>query len=752
MPRFRLMALCAVLAACGEPAATSSPAPTEAGEAPVTAAAPEVAQRTPDNDYWWPNRLSLEPLRDASGSADPMGAGFDYEAALAGLDVTALKQDLKALMTDSQDWWPADFGHYGPFFIRMSWHAAGTYRTIDGRGGADGGMQRFAPLNAWPDNANLDKARRLLLPIKQKYGNAVSWADLMVLAGTLAMEDMGFPIIGFAFGRADEWEPEEVNWGPEGEWLADARHSGDHQLDKPFGAVQMGLIYVNPEGPGGHPDPLAAARDIRATFGRMGMNDEETAALIAGGHTFGKAHGAHKPDDCVGADPEAAPLQEQGMGWRNDCASGKGKDTVTSGLEGAWTVSPAQWTHNFLQNLYGFEWELTRSPAGAQQWRPKGGQAANMVPDAHVPDQRHAPMMLTTDLALKEDPAYRKITQGWLENPKAFEDAFARAWFKLTHRDMGPVSRYRGDWLPDRQFIWQDPVPPTQGQPITATDIARLKKAVLDSDLTVDELVRTAWASAASFRITDMRGGANGARIRLAPQKDWAVNQPQELARVLKTLEGIQRDFNAGPRQVSLADLIVLGGTAAVEKAAADAGHAISVSFVPGRTDARQEMTDVASFALLEPQSDGFRNYHANGHPRPPAQALIERAALLDLTVPEMTALVGGLRVLGANHGSSPHGVFTSRPGQLSNDFFVNLVDMSTRWQPVAGQPGLYEGLDRASGERKWTATPVDLIFGSNSELRAIAEFYSSDDAGARFVADFARAWSKVMQLDRFDL
>tara|TARA_B100001540_G_scaffold298389_1_gene301871 strand:+ start:244 stop:2373 length:2130 start_codon:yes stop_codon:yes gene_type:complete len=707
----------------------------------------------PDNQYWWPNRLSLEPLRDSSPSADPMGGNFNYNDALKNLDVEALKKDLSELMTTSQDWWPADYGHYGPFFIRMSWHAAGTYRTIDGRGGADGGMQRFAPLNAWPDNANLDKARRLLLPIKQKYGNALSWADLLVLAGTVAMEDMGFKISGFAFGRADEWEPEAVNWGPEGQWLTDERRDKDGNLKGPFGATEMGLIYVNPEGPHGNPDPLAAARDIRQAFGRMGMNDEETAALIAGGHTFGKTHGAHKPADCVGADPEAAALEQQGLGWHNKCGKGNAGDTVTSGLEGAWTISPAEWTHNFLQNLYGFEWELTTSPAGAKQWIPKDGKGADMVPDAHDPQKRHAPIMLTTDLALKRDPAYRKITQKWLKNPAEFEQAYARAWFKLTHRDMGPVSRYQGPWLPKEQYIWQDPVPAADYQHISTKDVAQLKKAILDSGLSTAQLVRTAWASAATFRATDMRGGANGARIRLAPQKDWAVNNPKELAKVLGTLEKIQKKFNkkAGKTQVSMADLIVLGGAAAIEKAAADAGYNVKVPFVAGRTDASQNMTDVQSFALLEPKADGFRNYLAAGYPRPPAEALVERAALLDLTVPEMTALIGGMRVLGANADGSKHGVFTETPGQLNNAFFVNLVDMSTQWKKSKTQ-GLYEGHDRTSGKVKWTATPVDLVFGSNSELRAIAEFYASDDAKQKFVDDFVLAWTKVMTADRFDV
>jgi catalase-peroxidase len=711
-------------------------------------------RQVPDNDYWWPNRLSLEPLRYSAASADPMPPGFNYAEAVKELDVDALKQDLKKLMRTSQAWWPADYGHYGPFFIRMSWHAAGTYRSIDGRGGGDGGMQRFAPLNAWPDNASLDKARRLLLPIKQKYGNSLSWADLMVFAGTVAMEDMGFKVLGFAFGRADEWQPEEVNWGPEGQWLTDERHTGNRVLGKPFGATQMGLIYVNPEGPNGTPDPLAAARDIRQAFGRMGMNDEETAALIAGGHTFGKAHGAHKPANCVGADPEAASIEQQGLGWNNKCGAGKGVDTVTSGLEGAWTVSPAQWTHNFLQNLYGFEWELTTSPAGAKQWKPKNPAAAQLVPDAHDPTKRHAPVMLTTDLALKEDPAYRQVTQRWLDNPQEFEAAYARAWFKLTHRDMGPVSRYQGSLVPTETFTWQDPVPAASYKQIDDKDAAKLKAALLNSGLTVSELVRTAWSSAASYRDTDKRGGANGARIRLAPQKDWEANDPQELSRVLGVLERVQKDFNAtaGKKQVSLADVIVLGGAAAIEKAARDGGHKVKVPFTPGRTDATQEITDVSSFAMLEPQADGFRNYLKSGYERPPAEALVERAALLRLTVPEMTALVGGLRTLNANVDGNQHGVFTARPGTLSTDFFVNLVDMSTEWKKAASAEGLYEGRDRASGKVKWTATPVDLIFGSNSELRAIAEFYASDDSKDKFVNDFVIAWNKVMMADRFDV
>ncbi len=746
-------ALTSLTVACEDASQSEAKKVPEVQEAPkIVKASVKDDGKVRTNDFWWPNRLVLDPLRDSHASADPRGADFDYAKAFKALDVEALKQDMKALMTESQDWWPADYGHYGPFFIRLSWHAAGTYRAIDGRGGADGGMQRFAPLNSWPDNASLDKARRLLLPIKQKYGDAVSWADLMVLAGTIGMEDMGFPIAGFAFGRVDSWQPEDVNWGSEGEWLGSNRHDKDGKLEKPFGATQMGLIYVNPEGPGGNPDPLAAAQAIREAFGRMAMNDEETAALIAGGHSFGKAHGAHNPGKCVGPDPEAAPLEQQGLGWKSNCGSGKGSDSVTSGLEGAWTVSPAQWTHNFLQNLYAFEWELTQSPAGAKQWKPKGGDGDNMVPDAHDPEKRHAPMMLTTDLALKEDPAYRKITQRWLENPKEFEVAYAKAWFKLTHRDLGPTSRYLGNWLPAEKYIWQDPVPAVDHELIAKADIAKLKTAILDSGLSISELVRTAWASAATYRETDMRGGANGARVRLAPQKDWPVNQPEELARVLEVLEGIQKDVNNSGKRVSLADLIVLGGAAAIEKAAAQGGHKVEVPFMPGRTDATQEMTDVDSFVWLEPKADGFRNYIADGYPRSPAEALVEHAALLDLTVPEMTVLVGGMRVLNANHGASQHGVFTDKPGSLTNDFFVNLVDMSMVWSKSASEDGIYEAKNRETGEVKWTATPVDLIFGSNSELRAVSEYYATDEAKRKFVDDFVAAWVKVMTLDRFDL
>ena len=708
----------------------------------------------PDNEYWWPNRLSLEPLRLASRETGPLGKNFDYRQEFKSLDLHALKADLKKLMTTSQDWWPPDYGHYGPFFIRMAWHSAGTYRTIDGRGGADGGLQRFAPLNSWPDNANLEKATRLLWPIKQKYGRKISWADLLILAGDVAMESMGFKTLGFAGGRLDAWEAEEVNWGPEGEWLAFDRRDEKGELHHPFGATQMGLIYVNPQGPGGNPDPQAAAHAIREAFGRMGMNDEETVALIAGGHTFGKAHGAADPGKYVGAEPEGGDIEAQGFGWKNRYGKGNRSDTITSGLEGAWTSRPAEWTHEFLTNLYGFEWEQTRSPGGAIQWKPAGGAASDLVPDAHDSSKRHAPMMLTTDLALKVDPSYREITSRWLKNPEEFEDAFARAWFKLIHRDLGPRSRYLGDLAPDRVFVWQDPVPAAGHTLINSEDTAALKARILKSGLSTAALVRAAWASASSYRGTDMRGGANGARIRLAPQKDWAANDPAELGRVLKTLEGIRKGFNdgqSGGKRVSMADLVVLGGAAAIEQAASKAGVDVSVPFAPGRTDASQKQTDVDSFALLEPAADGFRNYFASGNPRSPAERLVEKAAFLNLTVSEMTVLVGGMRAMDANSNGSAHGVFTERPGTLSNDFFVNLVDMSTQWKK-SSTAGIYEGRNRATGELKWTATPVDLIFGSNSELRAVAEHYAADDAKEEFVHDFVAAWTKVMTLDRFDL
>ena len=725
------------------------------GISPILPVNLAVAQNSaPTNDYWWPNRLNLDPLRQTSPESNPIGEDFNYSEEFESLDLDVLKADLEELMTTSQDWWPADFGHYGPFFIRMAWHSAGTYRNIDGRGGADGGMQRFAPLNSWPDNANLDKAHRLLWPIKQKYGRKISWGDLMILAGTVAMESMGFETLGFAGGRIDAWQPEEVNWGPEGEWLAADRRNEDGELDRPFGATQMGLIYVNPQGPGGNPDPQAAADAIREAFGRMAMNDEETVALIAGGHTFGKAHGTADPSQYVGVEPEGGNIEAQGFGWQNSYGTGNGADTITSGLEGAWTINPAAWTHNFLENLYAYEWVQTRSPAGAIQWKPAGGAASNLVPDAHDPSQRHAPMMLTTDLALKVDPAYREITSRWLDNPEEFEDAFARVWFKLTHRDMGPTSRYLGDLVPDQEFVWQDPIPEVDHTVINGQDAAALKVEILDSGLSAAELVRAAWASASTFRETDMRGGANGARIRLAPQNDWAVNDPTELDRVLETLKEIQNDFNraqSGDKRVSLADLIVLGGAAAIEQAAAAAGIDVDVPFVPGRMDASQEQTDVKSFALLEPTADGFRNYFASVNARSPAEMLVEKAALLNLTIPEMTALVGGMRAMNANAGGSTHGVFTDRTGTLSNDFFVNLIDMSTQWT-ASSTEGIYEGRDRATGEIKWTATPVDLIFGSNSGLRAVAEFYAADDAQEEFVHDFVEAWTKVMTLDRFDL
>ncbi|HAG72433.1 MAG TPA: catalase/peroxidase HPI, partial [Gammaproteobacteria bacterium] len=652
------------------------------------------------------------------------------------------------------DWWPADYGHYGPFFIRMAWHSAGTYRVSDGRGGAYGGMQRFAPLNSWPDNANLDKARRLLWPIKQQYGSKISWGDLMVLAGTVAMDSMGFETYGFAGGRVDAWEAEEVYWGPEGEWLADERYSGDRDLEQTLAAVQMGLIYVNPEGPNGVPDPLLAANDIRETFGRMAMNDEETAALIAGGHTFGKAHGAADPSEYVGVEPEAEGIEAQGQGWKNSYGSGNGADTITSGLEGAWTMSPATWTNNYLENLYAYDWVQTKSPAGATQWIPANGAASSLVPDAHDSAKRHAPIMFTTDIALKMDPAYREITSRWLENPEQFEVAFAKAWFKLTHRDMGPSTRYLGSMVPEDKLVWQDPVPEIDYALVNARDVRRLKSEILESGLSIPQLVNTAWASASTFRSTDSRGGANGARIRLAPQKDWDVNQPAELAQVLAILDGIQSEFNSGrsSRKISMADLIVLAGSAAIEQAAEQAGHDLDVLFTPGRSDATQEQTDVNSFAVLEPSTDGFRNYISSGNSRPPVESLIDSADILNLTVPEMTVLVGGMRVLDANIGQSAHGVFTDRAGTLSNDFFMNLLDISTQWTKSSGSEEIYEGRNSTTGRVKWTATPVDLIFGSNSELRAIAEVYGTNDANERFVQDFAAAWTKVMELDRFDL
>jgi catalase-peroxidase len=723
---------------------------------PVLPSSAAFAQGEPkSNQFWWPEKLNLNQLRQHDVESNPYGEEFDYAAEFESLDLDALKKDIEALMTTSQPWWPADYGHYGPFFIRMAWHSAGTYRVADGRGGAAGGQQRFEPLNSWPDNANLDKARRLLWPIKQKYGRKISWADLMVLTGNVALESMGFKTFGFAGGREDDWEPDMVYWGPENEFLADERYSGDRELENPLAAVQMGLIYVNPEGPNGNSDPLAAAKDIRETFGRMAMNDEETVALIAGGHTFGKAHGAASPADCVGPEPAAAGIEQQGFGWENKCGTGNGADTITSGLEGAWSVSPTAWTTQYLDNLFAYEWVQTKSPAGAVQWIPADGQAANLVPDAHDPSKRHAPIMFTTDLSLKFDPSYKKIAKRFQENPEEFELAFAKAWFKLTHRDMGPRARYLGAQVPAEELLWQDPVPAVDYELIDAEDIAKLKADVLASGLTVPQLVRTAWASASTFRGTDMRGGANGARIRLAPQKSWQVNDPDELAKVLKRLEGIQQDFNRAQKdgkKVSLADLIVLAGAAAIEKAAKEAGHDVQVPFTPGRTDASQEQTDVGSFAVLEPTADGFRNYFGSGNRRSPADMLVDRADLLTLTVPEMTVLVGGMRAMNANTGQSGHGVFTDRPGTLSNDFFVNLLDMSTKWAKSPTSEGVYEGRDRETGELKWTATPVDLVFGSNSELRAVAEAYAASDAGESFVSDFVDAWTKVMMLDRFDV
>src|SRR5208337_2743258 len=707
------------------------------------------------NADWWPNQLNLKILHQHSPLSDPMDQGFNYADEFRSLDLNAVVKDLHALMTDSQDWWPADFGHYGPLFIRMAWHSAGTYRIGDGRGGAGSGSQRFAPLNSWPDNVNLDKARRLLWPIKQKYGRKISWGDLMVLAGNVALESMGFKTFGFGGGRVDVWEPEEdIYWGPEGEWLADKRYKGDRELENPLGAVQMGLIYVNPEGPNGKPDPVAAARDIRETFGRMAMNDEETVALIAGGHTFGKAHGAADPKKYVGPEPEGAAIEEQGLGWKSTYGRGSGVDAIGSGLEGAWTTHPMKWDNNYLENLFGYEWELGKSPAGAYQWFPKKGAGAGTVPDAHDPSKRHAPIMFTTDLSLRMDPIYAPIARRFLERPQEFAEAFAKAWYKLTHRDMGPLSRYLGPLVPAEPQLWQDPVPAVDHELIGERDIAVLKAKILASGLSISELVTTAWASAATFRGSDKRGGANGARLRLVPQKEWEVNQPAELAKVLQKLEATQKDFNSsqsGGKKVSLADLIVLGGCAAVEEAAKKAGHDVKVPFSPGRTDASQEQTDVHSFAVLEPTADGFRNYLRNGDPRSAEERLVDRAQLLTLTAPEMTVLVGGLRALNANFGQSKHGVFTKRPETLTNDFFVNLLDMHTKWQASPTSEGVFEGRDRATGEIKRTGTRVDLIFGSNSQLRAIAEVYASDDSNEAFVKDFVAAWNKVMNLDRYD-
>ena len=707
------------------------------------------------NADWWPSQLNLKILHQRSPKSNPMDKKFNYAQEFKSLDLNAVIKDLHALMTDSQDWWPADFGHYGPLFIRMAWHSAGTYRTGDGRGGAGSGTQRFAPLNSWPDNVNLDKARRLLWPIKQKYGRKISWADLMILAGNVALESMGFKTYGFGGGRADVWELEEdTYWGPEAEWLGDKRYSGDRELANPLAAVQMGLIYVNPEGPNGNPDPIAAARDIRETFARMAMNDEETVALIAGGHTFGKTHGAGDAKH-VGPEPEAAGIEEQGLGWKSSFGTGKGGDTIGSGLEVTWTSTPTKWSNNFFSNLFGYEWELTKSPAGAHQWKPKQGAGAGTVPDAHDPSKRHAPSMLTTDLALRFDPVYEKISRRFYENPDQFADAFARAWFKLTHRDMGPLSRYLGPLVPKERLLWQDPVPAVDHELIGEQDITALKAKILASGLSISQLVTTAWASAATFRGSDKRGGANGARIRLAPQKDWEVNQPAELAKVVAALEAIQKEFNgaqSGKKKVSLADLIVLGGCAAVEAAAKKAGHDVKVPFTPGRTDASQEQTDVDSFAVLEPTADGFRNYLRKAIQMPAEEMLVDRAQLMTLTAPEMTVLVGGMRALNANFGKSKHGVFTNRPETLTNDFFVNLLDMSTKGQASATSEGVFEGRDRATGEVKWTGTRVDLVFGSNSQLRAIAEVYACDDSQQAFVRDFVVAWGKVMNLDRFDL
>ena len=720
------------------------------------------ATSAPTNRDWWPNQVNLNLLHQHSDLSDPMGKEFDYAREFKSLDLKAVIKDLHALMTDSQDWWPADFGHYGGLFIRMAWHSAGTYRIGDGRGGAGAGQQRFAPLNSWPDNVNLDKARRLLWPIKQKYGRKISWADLMILAGNVALEDMGFKTFGFGGGRADVWEPEELNWGPEGTWLADERYSGDRDLSNPLAAVQMGLIYVNPEGPNGKPDPVAAARDIRETFKRMAMNDEETVALIAGGHTFGKTHGAAVPADYVGPEPEAADIQEQGLGWKNKFGKGCGDDTIGSGLEVIWTQTPTKWSNNFFTNLFRFDWELTKSPAGAHQWTPKNGAGAGTVPDAHDPSKRHAPTMLTTDLSLRFDLAYEKISRRFYEHPDQFADAFARAWFKLTHRDMGPIVRYLGPLVPKEQLPWQDPIPAVNHKLIGDKEIAALKAKIVKSGLSVSQLVSAAWAAASTFRGSDKRGGANGARVRLAPQKDWEVNQPAELAKVLKKLEAIQKEFNgaeAGGKsnktKVSLADLIVLGGDAAIEEAAKQAGYKVKVPFTPGRMDASQEQTDVESFEPLEPKADGFRNYVRGKQRLSPEELLVDKAQLLRLTAPEMTVLVGGLRVLGANTGKSRHGVFTKRAETLTNDFFVNLLDMSTIWQPSAesnGSGAVYEGRDRKTNKVKWTGSRVDLIFGSNSQLRALAEVYASSDAKEKFVKDFVAAWSKVMESDRFEV
>ncbi len=727
------------------------------GKCPFTSGmVKQAAGAGPRNIDWWPNQLKVNILRQHADLSNPLGGDFNYAAAFKSLDLAALKKDIFDLMTTSQDWWPADYGHYGPFFIRMAWHSAGTYRIADGRGGAGSGTQRFAPLNSWPDNTNLDKARLLLWPIKQKYGQQISWADLMILVGNCALESMGFKTFGFAGGRVDVWEPEEdIYWGPEGKWLDDTRYTGDRDLENPLAAVQMGLIYVNPEGPNGNPDPIASARDIRETFGRMAMNDEETVALIAGGHTFGKTHGAADPGKYVGKEPAAASIEEQGLGWKNTFGSGNGVNTITSGLEGAWTKTPIQWSNNYFENLFGFDWELAKSPAGAHQWKPKANKGAGTVPDAHDASLKHAPTMLTTDIALREDPIYGPISKRFFENPDQFADAFARAWYKLTHRDMGPITRYLGAEVPSEELIWQDPVPANQHPLIDAADIAHLKATILNSGLTIVELVSTAWASASTFRGSDKRGGANGARIRLVPQKYWVVNQPAQLSKVLEVIEGIQTSFNAtanNGKQVSIADLIVLGGCAAIEKAAKDAGNDIVVPFTAGRTDATQEQTDVASFLVLEPNADGFRNYTKTKYTISEEEMLIDKAQLLTLTAPEMTVLIGGMRVLNTNFDQSQHGVFTKRAGLLTNDYFVHLLDYNTKWSATSPASDTFEGKDRSTNETKWTATRVDLIFGSNSELRALAEVYGSADAGSKFVNDFVAAWNKVMNLGRFDL
>ncbi len=725
-----------------------------ASKCPVMAG--PAASGSTANQHWWPNKLNLRILRQNSSLSDPMGEGFNYAEEFKSLDLDALVADVDALMTDSQEWWPADYGHYGPFFIRMAWHSAGTYRIYDGRGGAGSGTQRFAPLNSWPDNGNLDKARRLLWPIKQKYGRKISWADLMILAGTRAIDTMGLPTYGFAGGREDVWEPEEdIFWGPETEWLGDERYSGDRELANPLGAVQMGLIYVNPEGPNGNPDPVASGRDIRETFARMAMNDEETVALTAGGHTFGKAHGAADPDQYVGAEPEGATIEEQGLGWKNSFGSGKGSDAITSGLEGAWTSNPIKWDNGYFDLLFGYEWELTKSPAGANQWIPKDIAEKDMPPDAEDPEQRRMPMMSTADMAMRMDPIYEPISRRFHENPDQLADAFAKAWYKLTHRDMGPHTRFLGKMVPAEPMIWQDPVPEANGELIGDADIASLKGKILDSGLSVSQLVSTAWASASTFRGSDKRGGANGARIRLAPQKDWAANNPAQLGQVLETLEGVQKDFNSAQsngKAVSLADVIVLGGCAAIEKAAKDAGNDVQVPFTPGRTDAADDQTDTDSFSVLEPTADGFRNYVDSRHKRPAEELLVDKAQLMTLTAPEMTVLVGGMRALNANTGGAAHGVFTKRPETLTNDFFVNLLDMNTKWQASSDDKNVFEGRDSASGDVKWTGTAVDLIFGSNSELRAVSEVYACEDSQQTFVTDFVAAWNKVMNLDRFDL